>query len=599
MGGSLSEMTLPVATGNRTANVLVVDDEVATCQDPLVPVEAEGVPRGQLERAVEDARRGLEHAIGARHGFARSHAAALRFDLQRPALPLTQREVERDRLFHCARHEATFVRRIALRLAAVAGLTLTFYPVVKAFTLGQKELGEFLPGTASLYLTVGTAPDLGIADLLSSLDRYPYGCAEQITSRALPLLYLNDVARAVGIAADSELRKRVQTGISGVLAKQTSSGAFGLWGPRDGDEDLWLDAYVTDFLLRADQAGYELPAVGKTLAIDNLANKVAIAKDFTNGGTDIAYALYVLARAGRAQIGDLRYYAESKLNAFATPLAKAQIGAALALYGDKVRAETAFRAAVTEVRASRADAGYREDYGSTLRDSAAILTLAAETAQSSVDVRTLAGDVATLRNGRRYLSTQEESWMLLAAAAMIKDLQRPSLTLDGLPFEGSLFRRFDGAAVRATPVVIANAGSQVVDALITASGVPTVAPPASGNGFKIERAYFRTDGKPANVATVGQNERFVVTVTVTADRGVGGRLMIVDPLPAGFEIENPNLSASGDTATYDWLDADTEVAHTEARTATMNCTNTLIASRIFTVRSVEKRLENGGYQALK
>ncbi|MFO1184599.1 MAG: alpha-2-macroglobulin family protein [Bauldia sp.] len=433
-------------------------------------------------------------------------------------------------------------------------------------TVNADALTDMIPGTTNVSVAVGPAGRFDLPALLAELDRYPYGCAEQITSRALPLLYLNDVARAVGIAADSELRKRVQTGISGVLAKQTSSGAFGLWGPRDGDEDLWLDAYVTDFLLRADQAGYELPAVGKTLAIDNLANKVAIAKDFTNGGTDIAYALYVLARAGRAQIGDLRYYAESKLNAFATPLAKAQIGAALALYGDKVRAETAFRAAVTEVRASRADAGYREDYGSTLRDSAAILTLAAETAQSSVDVRTLAGDVATLRNGRRYLSTQEESWMLLAAAAMIKDLQRPSLTLDGLPFEGSLFRRFDGAAVRATPVVIANAGSQVVDALITASGVPTVAPPASGNGFKIERAYFRTDGKPANVATVGQNERFVVTVTVTADRGVGGRLMIVDPLPAGFEIENPNLSASGDTATYDWLDADTEVAHTEART---------------------------------
>ena len=67
----------------------------------------------------------------------------------------------------------------------------------------------------------------------------------------------------------------------------------------------------------------------------------------------IAYALYVLASNGRAAIGDLRYYAETKLDAFATPLAKAQIGAALALYGDKARAEAVFRAALGDLATPR------------------------------------------------------------------------------------------------------------------------------------------------------------------------------------------------------------------------------------------------------
>ena len=73
----------------------------------------------------------------------------------------------------------------------------------------------------------------------------------------------------------------------------------------------------------------------------------------TSGGEDIAYALYVLASNGRAAIGDLRYYAETKLDAFATPLAKAQIGAALALYGDKPRAEAVFRAALGDLATPR------------------------------------------------------------------------------------------------------------------------------------------------------------------------------------------------------------------------------------------------------
>ena len=58
-----------------------------------------------------------------------------------------------------------------------------------------------------------------------------------------------------------------------------------------------------------------------------------------DGGRNLAYALYVLARNGSAPIGDLRYYADTKLDAFATPIAKAQLAAALALLGDRARAD--------------------------------------------------------------------------------------------------------------------------------------------------------------------------------------------------------------------------------------------------------------------
>ena len=41
--------------------------------------------------------------------------------------------------------------------------------------------------------------------LLLKLDRYPYGCAEQVTSRAMPLLYLNEVAEMLELGTDDEL----------------------------------------------------------------------------------------------------------------------------------------------------------------------------------------------------------------------------------------------------------------------------------------------------------------------------------------------------------------------------------------------------------
>ena len=96
-----------------------------------------------------------------------------------------------------------------------------------------------------------------------------------------------------------------------------------------------------------------MPELARDLALDNLANQLSYASDFSNGGEDIAYALYDLARAGRAAIGDLRYYLEARLGNFGTPLAKAQLGAALALYGDRPRAATAFAAAVADLSVGR------------------------------------------------------------------------------------------------------------------------------------------------------------------------------------------------------------------------------------------------------
>ena len=57
--------------------------------------------------------------------------------------------------------------------------------------------------------------------------------------------------------------------------------------------------------------------------------------DQKNGGRDLAYALYVLARNATAPIGDLRYIADTKLDAIDTPIAKAQIAAALGMVGDR------------------------------------------------------------------------------------------------------------------------------------------------------------------------------------------------------------------------------------------------------------------------
>ncbi len=72
---------------------------------------------------------------------------------------------------------------------------------------------------------------MDVPGLLTALDRYPYGCAEQTVSRALPLVYANAVATQIGMGADKALKERVQGAIARVFDMQDTSGASAAGGP--------------------------------------------------------------------------------------------------------------------------------------------------------------------------------------------------------------------------------------------------------------------------------------------------------------------------------------------------------------------------------
>ncbi len=439
--------------------------------------------------------------------------------------------------------------------------TLTLEPGGR-LVVDSGTFAGFETGTASTTLGVGPVALFDVPGLLVALDRYPYGCTEQLTSVAMPLLYLGDVAQAMGLTAGKDADERISKAISGVLQNQSSSGSFGLWRPDSGD--LWLDAYVTDFLSRAKAQGHAVPEGALRAALDTLRSQLSYAPDFQNGGEAIAYALMVLAREGMASIGDLRYYADTKAGDLATPMAKAQLGAALAFYGEQRRADAMFRLAAAQARGQDADdLGWRADYGSHLRDAAALLALAAEAHSDAVDAGRLAAAIA--RRADAPTSTQEKAWLLMATQAMMGSAAE-SVTIDGAPATGPLVRMIDDQALDDARVVIENTGPAPLPAVLTTRGVPVEPASAGGNGYKIARAYYTLDGAPADPATVAQNDRLAVLLTVTSESDRQARLVVDDPLPAGFEIDNPALLRSGSVAALDWLDTVAEVSTAEFRT---------------------------------
>ena len=434
-------------------------------------------------------------------------------------------------------------------------------------TVSADVLKDLIPERSKVTLAVGPAAALDVPGLLAALDRYPYGCAEQTTSRALPLLYLNQVAAAAGIIGEPEAKKRIEDSVKRVLEMQDSSGSFGLWGPSNGD--LWLSAYVTDFLGRAKEQGYVVPALAFGQALDKLQNSVSYASDFEHGGESIAYALYVLARNGRAPIGDLRYYADTRLDRFANPMAKAQIAAALALYGDNERAGKAFDAAIASLDHAEDPLDGRPDYGSQLRDGAATLTLISETNVRQQSVARLAQLVNKSRLGQAYSSTQEQAWMLLAARGLIEQGKTLALTVNGSAQTGGLMRSLSADDLAKGALTVSNASDGEVQAVVTVAGESLTPEPAIAKGFKLERTYYSLDGKPRSLQTgalsVGQNERLVVVLKVTPTDGRLGRVLLADRLPAGFEVENPHMLDSANTANFPWLKGLGWAEHVEFR----------------------------------
>jgi uncharacterized protein YfaS (alpha-2-macroglobulin family) len=436
----------------------------------------------------------------------------------------------------------------------------------ESLTISEDLLAEYLPGTGRVSVSVSALSGIDVAALLQSLDRYPYGCSEQLVSRAMPLLYVNKLANLEALAIDTNIADRINATIERLLTRQDSNGAFGLWSSASAD-DMWLHAFVTDFLTRARENNFAVPQKAFDLALERLRNHVANTSEVEAGqSASLAYAAYVLARNGRPVMSDLRYLADTQIAAFDSPLARAQLAAALALLGDRGRAEKVFTAA-GDVLAAFADTPYsRPDYGSRLRDSAGLLALAAESGVAPAEITRAVRIVETTRNAASYTSTQENTWMVLAAEALVEKSETASLAIDGAAHKGSYYRTWKAASLEGKKTTITNNGTSPTRVVLTVAGNPFIPEPAAQRGYQIERVYYTLAGKKLDpAAAFKQNERFIVALTVTETEAAYARILLNDPLPAGLEIDNPDLFEGGSVEDLAWLKKSVEPSFAEYR----------------------------------
>ena len=301
-------------------------------------------------------------------------------------------------------------------------------------------LDRFVAGTWKATATFGGAVRYDVAGLVQALDRYPLWCLEQATSRGFPLALLPD-----GPLAGPDRAARLQQAVGFVLDRQRFDGGFGLWSASD-EAEPWLSVYATEFLLRAREAGAAVPEQAMIDALKFVADAADEPGDKPEDFASQAYRLYVLALAGKGRPGAARVMAE-QIDHLPTPLAKAQLGAALALAHDQPRAEAAFAAAL----AAPARRWWSFDYGTALRDQAAIGAAAEGERPARRSTDEAAGGDAGGRPGRGYVVARRSNpgrrrlarcWGATGAGPHRAERQRAAAGADGV---GGADRTGDGA----------------------------------------------------------------------------------------------------------------------------------------------------------
>ena len=126
------------------------------------------------------------------------------------------------------------------------------------------------------------------------------------------------------------------------------------------------------------------------------------------------------------------------------------------------------------------------------------------------------------------------------------------------------------------PFVQAADGQEMPELALTAASGAKQKSPSPPSACQKSRPQQAASATPSSAATTRwrgsrwrcspwqAGARFVAVLRVTPHEKTGARLMINDPLPAGFEIDNPNLLRSGDLRDLDWLNP-AEAKHAEFR----------------------------------
>jgi uncharacterized protein YfaS (alpha-2-macroglobulin family) len=424
-------------------------------------------------------------------------------------------------------------------------------------------------GTAEL--SVGQFPGLNAQFLITALSADDC-CSDTVTAISKTFPLLTPAYAALYKRGAAAAKTAVDAAITLVANRQGLGGDIGDWSFAPGDEgfDDWVSAYAVDFLLSAQEAGFDVPKVVLDRAKLWLGTEGAnLAQVITTQGTaygseapapfpSFVYTQWLLARTGHPNIGALRVVADALTSAKSPDGYKlifwggnkspanlvaagdlAKLSMALAAGGDPARAATVLNDAATIIT-TPGQSEWADGFWWTANQDAAITLLAAATEQNQAVF-----DAAAAKIEPTTLTADDDddaiAFMLRAIAAgdalAAGQHRQVTFAVDGksqtIPVPGSTDIIWPELMNAKTLDFVRGTG----DYDFAATYTPRAATAAFAHGMTLNVSFEDLNGKPLDLAKLRQGDDAVVTISGTAPKTQTHLLQIVSLLPGCFAIE--------------------------------------------------------------
>ena len=413
------------------------------------------------------------------------------------------------------------------------------------------QLGS-LSANNQIKLEVSRIPSVDISRRFDFLYNYQHHCTEQLTSKALPLLFIAQF-KTIDTREAEKIKANVQEAIRQIYARQLPNGGFVYW-PGNAVADEWISSYTGMFLTLAQEKGYAVHAnvLNKWKRFQRAAahnwRMPQEANNWQQWQSELqqAFRLYTLALAGAPEYGAMNRMKEQPGLSIQ---AKWRLAAAYALTGKmKPAEELVYNAETTVIPYS----SMNQIYGSSDRDEAMILeTLLLMNRER--DALQQAKVVSKNLSQENWFSTQSTAFALMAMGRLAEKLsgsldftwtwngkQQPAVKSAKAVFEKEI-----STSPKSGTVAVKNQGKGALSVdLITRTQLLNDTLPAISDNLRMDIRYASMDGKPMSVNDIRQGTDFTAIASISNTSGTTDytNLALTHIIPSGWEVYNERMT---------------------------------------------------------
>ena len=413
------------------------------------------------------------------------------------------------------------------------------------------QLGS-LSANNQIKLEVSRIPSVDISRRFDFLYNYQHHCTEQLTSKALPLLFIAQF-KTIDTREAEKIKANVQEAIRQIYARQLPNGGFVYW-PGNAVADEWISSYTGMFLTLAQEKGYAVHAnvLNKWKRFQRAAAQnwrmPQEANNWQQWQSELqqAFRLYTLALAGAPEYGAMNRMKEQPRLSIQ---AKWRLAAAYALTGKmKPAEELVYNAETTVIPYS----SMNQIYGSSDRDEAMILeTLLLMNRER--DALQQAKVVSKNLSQENWFSTQSTAFALMAMGRLAEKLsgsldftwtwngkQQPAVKSAKAVFEKEI-----STSPKSGTVAVKNQGKGALSVdLITRTQLLNDTLPAISDNLRMDIRYASMDGKPMSVNDIRQGTDFTAIASISNTSGTTDytNLALTHIIPSGWEVYNERMT---------------------------------------------------------